>query len=917
VAENFKSTIHLPKTDFPMKADLARREPEFLSRWEKSNLYESILKQNQGKKKFILHDGPPYANGNIHLGHVMNKTLKDIVVKSKTMSGHFAPYVPGWDCHGLPIEHQVAKNLGPKARTISKLELRKECRKYAEKFIDIQREEFKRLGVFGAWDQPYLTMSFGYQAQIAREFANVVEKGYVFRNRKAIHWCISCETALAEAEIEYADHKSPSIFVAYPMLQGPKEKEVFGLIWTTTPWTLPASMAIAYNEGEEYVLVSKGSSPAKFIVAKALVPSIAQLLGIKDLKEVGSLGKGANLKGYVAQHPFLERKIPFLPGEHVTMDAGTGLVHTAPGHGEEDFELGLKYNIEAYSPVQADGTFEEEVPYFAGLAVFKANPKIIEHLKNIGRLFEKEVQISHSYPHCWRCKNPLIFRATAQWFLSLAHNELRGKSLQEIDRVNWVPKWGRDRIYGMIEQRPDWCLSRQRTWGVPIITFKCLDCNEFHISAQTIRHVAGQFEKDGADLWFSKEAAELLPKGVRCAKCGKSNFEKGNDILDVWFDSGASHAAVLEKDKELSWPADIYLEGSDQHRGWFHSALLQSMATRGKAPYVSVITHGFVVDGEGKKMSKSVGNYVSAQEMVKQHGADMLRFWLATEDYRNDVRLSKEIMDRVVESYRRIRNTARFFLGNLYDFNPDQHKVEFSNLAREMDHWALDRLACLVEKVKKAYETYEFHVIVTAINEFCVIEMSSLYLDVAKDILYCDAAESPRRRSVQTLLFEVGRSMATLLAPILPVTAEEIWDFLPTFKGKGSSVHLAAFPSEYPKADESFTSRWEKLLEVRSAVSKALENLRKEKKIGQSLQAKVEVSAPDEIHQLLDKYQKDLAGLWIVSRINLIKGSELSVSVQPVDGPRCDRCWSYVEDVGSNSQFPTLCGRCASVVATL
>jgi isoleucyl-tRNA synthetase len=864
------------------------------------------------------------------LGHVLNKTLKDIVVKTKNMTGFRAPYLPGWDCHGLPIEHQVVKELGSKAKSVSKVELRKMCREYASKFVEIQKEEFKRLGVFGEWENAYRTMDFPYQAQIVREFAKIVEKGYVYRTRRAIHWCISCRTALAEAEIEYADHRSPSLFVAYPVTEGweklglPKAdvSERFAVIWTTTPWTLPASMAIAFDPKSEYVVASAAGGTARFVLAKERVASMPLPMKIE-----GAIPAGTDLSLLVAAHPWLNRKIPFLPGDHVTMDTGTGLVHTAPGHGEEDYEIGVKHAIEIYSPVEGDGRFEAEVEHFGGEKVFEANPKIIAFLKGKGRLIGEELPIDHAYPHCWRCKHPVVFRATEQWFLRLSNDDLRARALSEIDRVTWVPAWGRDRIYGMIENRPDWCLSRQRTWGIPLPAFRCKGCQADLLSAAVANHVADLFEERGADVWFEREAMDLLPSGTNCPKCGKSDFEKGSDILDVWFDSGVSHAAVLEKHGHLGWPSDLYLEGSDQHRGWFHSALLESLATRGKSPFKEVITHGFLVDGQGRKMSKSLGNVISAQDTIRQSGAEILRLWVATADYRDDLRLSKEILDRIVEAYRRIRNTARFCLGNTFDFQPDRDAVPPERFDRDLDRWAYDRLALLVGKVREAYENYEFHIVISAINEFCVVELSSLYLDISKDSLYCDDPKGIRRRSAQTVLFETARVLAELLAPILPVTAEEVWDFLPPQAGKADSVHLAEFPELRPLQSEAFMKEWDQLLAVRSEVSKALEKLRQGKTIGQSLEAAVEVVAPEPFRTVLEKHKEDLAMLFIVSRASVTSAPSsegerfdsadlpgLSVFARAVGGERCERCWAYAADLGRDREHSKLCGRCAGVV---
>jgi isoleucyl-tRNA synthetase len=864
----------------------------------------------------------------------MNKTLKDIVVKSKTMSGYCSAFVPGWDCHGLPIEHQVMKALGAKGRSTPKVELRKECRAYAGKFVNSQREEFKRLAIFGDWERPYRTMDYSYQAQIIREFGKIVEKGFVYRARRAIHWCISCQTALAEAEIEYENHESPSVFVKYPITSGWEEiglpkvsaNDRYALIWTTTPWTLPASMAIAFHPSIEYVVVETGEGVEQLIIARALLDSVKRSLHLEKLNPIATI-KGASLASLVAKHPFVEREIKFFPGEHVTTEAGTGLVHTAPGHGEEDFELGLKYGLRIYCPVLGDGTFESDVEHFAGLNVFSANPKIVAHLKSIGRLLKNEVKITHSYPHCWRCKNPVIFRATEQWFLKMSHENLRQKALEEIDRVKWVPAWGRDRIYNMIANRPDWCLSRQRTWGVPVVAFVCKQCHEQHLSVDGINRVADMVETAGADIWFEKSAKDLMPPGTTCAKCKGSDFEKGSDILDVWFDAGASYAAVVEKRDELLGTVDLYLEGSDQHRGWFHSTLLESVATRGKAPYKSVITHGFVVDGQGKKMSKSVGNYISAQDIIKQKGAEMLRLWVATEDYRDDVRLSQEILDRVTESYRRIRNTARYCLGNIFDFQPDTDFVSYDHLARPLDRWALDRLQTLVQRVRNAYDTYEFHLVVSALNDFCVVDLSAWYLDISKDCLYCDSPKGMRRRSAQTVLFEMASTIAQLLAPILPVTAEEIWDYLPSFSKKAASVHLTEFPKSARKESEDLVETWDRLLLVRGEVLKALERLRQQKQIGQSLEAEVELVAPPALAELLKAHAKDLAMLCIVSRAKLVTklsaGMEsfestevpgLIVGARPIGGQRCERCWTYASDIGSNTKHPSLCARCAEVV---
>ncbi|MBI5042617.1 MAG: isoleucine--tRNA ligase, partial [Nitrospirae bacterium] len=720
---DYKDTLNLPKTDFPMKANLSQKEIEILKKWEDEKIYKKLAEKGKGKPRFILHDGPPYANGNIHIGHALNKILKDIIVKYYTMKGFYSPYVPGWDCHGLPIEHQVDKNLGAKKKELSKIEIRRLCREYAEKYINIQRDEFKRLGVFGDWDNPYLTMDYKYEGSIVRELGKVVGKGSVYRGKKPVLWCFSCETALAEAEVEYNDKESPSVYVRFKVasitdtiktkagFKNYPELSHYFLIWTTTSWTLPANLAIALHPEVDYVeaMVNLGASKEVWVLAKPLLESCMERFGIKDYSIIAS-HKGDDLFGIVCQHPFIERPSRIILGEHVTIDAGTGCVHTAPGHGQEDYEMGLKYGLDIYTPVDSRGQFTSDVPEWQGVNVFKANPLINEKMRGLGVLI-KEEKLVHSYPHCWRCKKPVIFRATEQWFISMEKNNLRQKALEQIDKkIKWVPPWGRNRIYSMIENRPDWCISRQRSWGVPITIVRCKSCNEPLMDQNIVNRVADMIDKEGADVWFLKEPSELLPKGTACPKCGKTEFTKETDILDVWFDSGVSHAAVLRERPELSWPADMYLEGSDQHRGWFHSSLLESIATVGEAPYKTVLTHGFVVDGSGKKMSKSAGNVVAPQEVIKQYGAEILRLWVSAEDYKDDIRISKEILTRLAEAYRRIRNTCRFLLGNLYDFEPEKDAVSDNELL-EIDRWALHRLQILIQRVEDAYKNFEFHVI--------------------------------------------------------------------------------------------------------------------------------------------------------------------------------------------------------------
>ena len=935
---DYKDTLNLPKTDFPMKANLSQKELEILKKWEDEKLYKKLAEKGKGKPKFILHDGPPYANGNIHIGHALNKILKDIIIKYHTMQGFYSPYVPGWDCHGLPIEHQVDKNLGPKKKELSKIEIRKLCREYAEKYINIQRDEFKRLGVFGDWGNPYLTMDYKYEGSIVRELGKVIGKGSVYRGKNPVLWCFSCETALAEAEVEYNDKESPSVYVRFKVssiADGIKTKGGFKnypsfshyfLIWTTTPWTLPANLAIALHPEVDYVeaLVNLGAGKEVWVLAKPLLESCMDRFGSKDYSIIAS-HKGNDLSGIVCQHPFIERPSKIILGEHVTIDAGTGCVHTAPGHGQEDYELGLKYGLDIYTPVDSRGQFTSDVPEWQGVNVFKANPLINEKMKGLGVLI-KEEKIVHSYPHCWRCKKPVIFRATEQWFISMEKNNLRQKALEQIDKkIGWVPPWGRNRIYSMIENRPDWCISRQRSWGVPITIVRCKSCNEPLMDQNIINKIADMIDKEGADVWFIKEASELLPKGTSCPKCGKTEFTKETDILDVWFDSGVSHAAVLRERPELSWPADMYLEGSDQHRGWFHSSLLESIATVAEAPYKTVLTHGFVVDGSGKKMSKSAGNVVAPQEVIKQYGAEILRLWVSAEDYKDDIRISKEILTRLAEAYRRIRNTCRFLLGNLYDFAPEKDAVSDDELL-EIDRWALHRLQVLIQRVEDAYNNFEFHVIFHSLHNFCVVDMSSFYLDVLKDRIYTFKKDSKDRRAGQTVVYKILDSLVRIMAPILTFTADEVWQYIPAKKEE--AVHLADFPKVDKKfVDEKLAEKWDRLLKIRDEVLKALEIARQEKRIiGHSLDAEVSIYAKDDDINFLKGF--DLNSIFIVSSTKLdsnktapkdaLKSEEIGgmyVVVAHAGGGKCERCWNYSEAIGKDKKHPTVCNRCVEALS--
>jgi len=919
---DYKDTINLPKTDFPMKASLPRKEPELLKHWEETGLYEKIKASGAGKNKFILHDGPPYANGHIHIGTALNKIIKDFIVKSKSMSGCSTVYIPGWDCHGLPIEHNVEKNLGKKKETMSKADVRKACREYAKNFINIQREEFKRLGVLGDWGHPYLTMEEGYTAAIVREFAKFADSGDIYKRKKPIQWCASCQTALAEAEVEYEDHTSPSVYVKFPLtsdpagkLAGLKGKNISVLIWTTTPWTIPANLAIAVHPDLEYAAVQAGSDI--LILAEGLLNQTMLACNIQGF-EILERFPGHALEGMKCRHPLYERDSVLILGAHVTLEAGTGCVHTAPGHGQEDYEAGLKYNLDIYAPVDNAGRFTKEVPEFAGQFVFAANRAINEALARCGALL-KEQEISHSYPHCWRCKKPVIFRATEQWFVSMEKNGLRKKALECIEKTKWIPRWGIDRITGMVVNRPDWCLSRQRAWGVPIVAFYCTACDHLLLDGNIIRHVAGQFEKEDSDIWFSKEAPELLPQGTVCPQCGAGGFRKETDILDVWFDSGVSHAAVLERRQDLESPCDLYLEGSDQHRGWFQSSLLTSVGTRGRAPFRSVLTHGFVVDGRGEKMSKSKGNVVSPDEVIKQYGAEVLRLWVASENYQEDVRISPDILKRLSEAYRKIRNTCRFMLGNLYDYDPAADAVEYKAL-QEIDRWALYRFNQLVKRVLKAYGDYEFHTIYHSITNFCITDMSAVYLDILKDRLYCSAPQDPERKKAQTVLHIILKGLLELLAPVLSFTAEEAWACLPGTRQ--DSVHLSSFPAPRDEFDDrGVAEKWDTILMVRDVVLKKLEAARVDKTIGNSLEAAVKIEASGKLHAFLAGVGESLADIFIVSSVELAakEGTgdasleklveSVSASVSRAGGSKCQRCWKYYTGGGQD-----VCGRCADAL---
>ena len=917
-----KDTLNLPSTDFPMKANLTQREPELLARWEKEKLYEKIRQSAKGKPQFVFHDGPPYANGHIHIGHALNKLLKDFIVKIMNMKGFDAGFIPGWDCHGLPIEHQVGKKLKEKKLSLEKSEIRKRCRVYAQEFVDIQKEEFKRLGVFADWENPYLTMDFSYEATIVREFGKFVEKELVYQGLKPVHWCTSCKTALAEAEVEHDEHTSPTVYVKFPVQSGiPKSMGALNsphmVIWTTTPWTLPANLAICLHPEFTYVAVTHGDDT--YIVAEERLSALVSEWEMTDYKIVGSC-KGADWENAVCRHPFIDRESKVILGEHVTLEQGTGCVHTAPGHGQDDYIVGLKYGLEPYNPVDDGGVFRPDVEHFGGMFVRKANPEIIEKLRQDGFLIRDD-KIKHSYPHCWRCHQPVIFRATNQWFISMDKTDLRKNALDGIDRTKWIPQWGRDRIYSMIENRPDWCVSRQRSWGVPITLFTCNACGDFISSSDLFERIAEGVEKHGADFWFDSSPEELLPEGTVC-QCGGKEFSKENDILDVWFDSGVSHVAVVEKNPELNWPADLYLEGSDQHRGWFHSSLLESIGTRGKEPYKSVLTHGYVVDGKGKKMSKSAGNVIAPQKIIDQHGAEILRLWVASENYREDIRVSNEILKRLTESYRKIRNTLRYLLGNLHDFDYKEDQVPVDEML-ELDRYILHRFNILREKILTAYENYEFHVFYHSFSNFCIIELSAFYLDIIKDRLYTTPANSRERRSGQTALHILLMGMVRLIAPILSFTAEEVWNHLPKASTDEESVHMSQFPDvENVKFDEELVKKWEFLVELKGEVSKALEISRRDKVIGHSLDSTVKLELPDNFKDIVKN--DELKYIFIVSEVVLVDslGSEGKIfesdSLQGVKvfsemhpGKKCERCWNYFEPgVKEGKANDEICSRC-------
>jgi len=927
---DYGKTLNLPRTDFPMRANLPEREPEFLKFWDEIDIYHKVREKNSGRPKFILHDGPPYANGHLHLGHVLNKVLKDIVVKFHSMAGYDAPYVPGWDTHGLPIEQQAIKAFGLNRHDIHPVEFRRKCKEFALKYVDIQREEFKRLGVRGQWEKPYLTLMPHFEARQIGVFGEMAKKGYIYKGLKPVYWCASCETALAEAEVEYGDKQSASIYVRFPVLDGKgilPEDDTYVVIWTTTPWTLPANVAICLHPDFDYVLVRAGKE--KYLVARELRDSFLEAAGLRDAVVVKEF-KGAELERLECGHPFVERISLLILSGHVTLEQGTGCVHTAPGHGMEDFIVGKQYGLPVISPVDAKGRFIGEGGIFAGQFYLDANKAVLEELERRGHLLS-HFTIQHQYPHCWRCKKPVFFRATEQWFASI--DGFRQAALDAIRKVRWIPGWGEERIYNMVANRGDWCISRQRSWGAPIPIFFCRGCGKELINDRTIGHLQELFREHGSDVWFAREAGELLPPEIKCPQCGCGEFTKETDIMDVWFDSGSSHMGVLDEPSiwpDLRWPADLYLEGSDQHRGWFNSSLSTAVAVTGRAPYRAVLTHGFVVDEQGRKMSKSLGNVVDPAKVIKQMGADILRLWVSSADYRGDLAVSPKILKQMTEAYRKIRNTCRFLLGNLYDFDPAGDKLEYKELP-EIDRWALTRLQKLIRRVLQAYRDYEYHVVYHAIHSFCTIDMSALYLDIIKDRLYTAPARSAGRRAAQTVLYETLYALVRLLTPVLAFTAEEIWRYVPGDKGGAVSVQLTDMPEVREEClDEELDQKWERLLAVRGEVTRALEAARRDKVIGNSLEAAVELYAGDDLYSFLEPMAGELATLFIVSRAALRRPGdapeglprseslpELAVLVKPARGQKCERCWMYLEGVGADADHPTICPRCLDVIKNM
>jgi isoleucyl-tRNA synthetase len=918
---DWKDSLHLPRTAFPMKANLPATEPATIARWDTMDLYGLIRAARRGRPKYVLHDGPPYANGEIHQGHALNKILKDLCVKSRSMAGFDAPYVPGWDCHGLPIELNVERERSAPDKDHSPLEFRRACRAFAEVFVDSQRDDFKRLGILGDWNAPYLTMAPSYQAAIVRALGTFVARGLTYKGKKPVHWCLRCRTALAEAEVEYEPHTSPSIYVEFPLSEADagtlgarvaalKGRDVRVLIWTTTPWTIPANLGVAFHPDFEYGAYEVDGRAV--ILAAALADRVAQATGRPFGTRLATF-PGAVMEGVRFAHPMYDRVSLGVLGDYVTLEQGTGAVHTAPGHGADDFATGVRYGLDVYAPIGRNGRFDAEVGVVGGLKVFEANPVVEAALRDRGRLWFR-TDFQHSYPHCWRCHQPVIFLATSQWFVSL--DGLRDRLVSEANGVKWIPDWGRERMTGMLVNRPDWCISRQRAWGVPIPSLVCDNCGESALTPAQVELAATVFEQDSADAWYELPVECFVTPGLRCEKCQGTAFTKERDILDVWFDSGSSHAAVLvpRANADLKFPADLYLEGTDQHRGWFQSSMLVCVGTRDRAPYLGVLTHGFVVDEQGHKMSKSRGNVVPPQSVIKEHGAEVLRLWVSMVDYRDEVRLGKAVLARTVEAYRKIRNTFRYLLSNLADFEPDRHTVDRAHMV-EVDRFALARYADLARGIRSAYDAYNFQAVFHALNEFMTVDLSAFYLDVSKDRLYTFAADSPERRSAQTAMHIIADGLTRLVSPILSITADEIWAHLKG--GREPSVHIATFPAGTDAwLDEDLTSRWQRLMEVRGTVNVALEEARQQKTIGTALQAHVALAASGDLLALLERHVHELPMFFLASTVEITRQAEgdLAVTISRADGEKCPRCWRYVTDAVAEGDLVGLCSRCVEAV---